>query len=351
MAGLAVLSRDRRFFPLMLLLVALSVLVLLQLWSEVMTPLFVALLLAYLLSPVVALVKPRHCPRTIVVSLVVGGLVCVTVAVFFGVLPEVWRQAQAFISALPSMVLRGQAYVAALPELLPGLIQPEQAQRLLQSIEQQLLSVFDDLLAVSISGVRGLFQWLAYAILVPMMVFFLLKDQRQLLHGFAVKQAADRQRWSAIWHALDLQWLGYLRGKIIECALMTVCCLGLFWWFSLPYALLLAVAVGMSVFAPYVGIAVVSVPVVLVVLSQLGVDGAGAQLLIGYVVLQLLDAYVLVPILFARLVNVGPFYILVSILVFGSVAGIWGVVLAIPLASLCAVALQFSQDPHEDVGN
>lgn len=345
------LWRDRRFFPLLLLLCAFGVLWLLQVWAEVMTPLVVALVLSYLLNPIVQWHGLRRVPRALTVSLVVGALVCMTAGLLLGVWPEVWRQAQAFIAALPSMVVQGQAYVAKLPELFPGLIHAEQIERLMQSLELQLLRVFDDLLAVSLSGVRGIFQWLAFAIIVPMMVFFLLKDQQQLLSAFADLQPQYRLRWLAIWQALDQQWLGYLRGKILECALMIVTSYLLFLWFELPYALLLAVLVGVSVFAPYIGIAVVSVPVVLVSVSQLGVTGSGAHLLTGYVILQLLDAYLLVPLLFATLVNVGPFYILLSILVFGSLAGFWGVLLAIPLASLCAVAWQFSRPSHDEVGS
>lgn len=330
---------DRRFFPLLLIIFAFLVLYSLHLWPDVMAPLWGALIMAYLLNPLVILAERLRVPRPLSVAVLVGGVFCVGSALVFGIAPEIWRQAQAFVAAMPSMVVKGQGYLASLPDLLPGLVTAEQIERLVQTIEQQLLNVFDDVLAVSLSGVKGIFQFLAYAIIVPMMVFFLLKDHQQLLAGIRPWFAKDAQFWREIWQELDRQWLGYLRGKIIECVLMSIACYLLLQWFQLPYALLLAVLVGLSVFAPYIGIAVVSVPVVVTVIAQFGTDGPGMNLLVGYVVLQLLDAYVLVPLLFAALVNVGPFYILLSILVFGSIAGFWGVLLAIPLASLCAVAL------------
>jgi putative permease len=334
---------DRRFFPLLLIIFAFLVLYSLHLWPDVMAPLWAALIMAYLLNPVVQAAERWRVPRSLSVGVLVGGLLCVGCAFVFGIAPEIWRQAQAFVTAMPSMVVKGQGYLASLPDLLPGLVTAEQIERLVQTLEQQLLGVFDDVLAVSLSGVKGIFQFLAYAIIVPMMVFFLLKDHQQLLAGIRPWFAKDAVFWAEVWHELDKQWLGYLRGKIIECLLMSIACYLLFQWFQLPYALLLAVLVGLSVFAPYIGIAVVSVPVVVTVIAQFGTQGVGMNLLVGYVVLQLIDAYVLVPLLFAALVNVGPFYILLSILMFGSIAGFWGVLLAIPLASLCAVALSMQR--------
>ncbi|HAT41192.1 MAG TPA: hypothetical protein DCS87_05630 [Rheinheimera sp.] len=334
---------DRRFFPLLLILFAFVVLYSLHVWPDVMAPLWAALIMAYLLNPLVYAAERLKVPRPCSVAVLVGSLLCVGSALVFGIAPEVWRQAQAFVAAMPDMVVKGQGYLASLPDLLPGLVTTEQIERLVQTLEQQLLDVFDDVLAVSLVGVKGVFQFLAYAIIVPMMVFFLLKDHHLLLAGIRPWFAKDAVFWGEVWHELDRQWLGYLRGKIIECVLMSIACYLLFQWFQLPYALLLALLVGLSVFAPYIGIAVVSVPVVVTVIAQFGTEGVAMNLLIGYVVLQLIDAYVLVPLLFAALVNVGPFYILLSILMFGSIAGFWGVLLAIPLASLCAVALSMQR--------
>lgn len=344
---------DRRFFPLILIILAGLVLLSLQIWPNVMAPLWAALITAYLLNPVVAVAERFRIPRWSVVTLLVGGMVCIASALVFGIAPEIWRQAQAFVSAMPSMIVKGQSYLATLPDIFPGLISTTQIERLGQALEQQVLGIFDDVLAVSLSGVKGVFQILAYAIIVPMMVFFLLKDHDLLLAGLRPWYAKDAAIWTEIWQELDKQWLGYLRGKIVECVLMSVASYLLFQWFQLPYALLLSVLIGLSVFAPYIGIAVVSVPVVVTVIAQYGTAPQGMNLLVGYLLLQLVDAYVLVPLLFAALVNVGPFYILLSILFFGNLAGFWGVLLAIPLASLCAVALAMHrrQAAHDEVGN
>jgi len=97
---------------------------------------------------------------------------------------------------------------------------------------------------------------------------------------------------------------------------------------------LLALAVGLSVLIPYIGAAVVTLPVALVGYFQWGLDSQFAWLMINYMILQFLDGNVLVPVLFSDAVNLHPIAIIVAILVFGGLWGFLGVFFAIPLATL-----------------
>ncbi len=103
---------------------------------------------------------------------------------------------------------------------------------------------------------------------------------------------------------------------------------------ELRYSVLLAVAVGFSVLIPYIGAAVVTVPVAIVALFQWGVTPEFYYLLIAYGIIQALDGNVLVPVLFSEAVNLHPVAIIVAVLVFGGLWGFWGVFFAIPLATL-----------------
>lgn len=128
--------------------------------------------------------------------------------------------------------------------------------------------------------------------------------------------------------------MGYLRGKLLELFLVGAATYVLFVWFDLQYALLLGVLVGCSVLIPYIGIFVVTVPVVLVAFSQFGATAATGYFLLAYCIIQAIDAYILVPLLFAEVVDLHPLYIIIAVLFFGGVLGFWGVFFAIPLASM-----------------
>ena len=103
---------------------------------------------------------------------------------------------------------------------------------------------------------------------------------------------------------------------------------------GLNFSMLIGFLVGISVLVPYIGAAVMTFPVALVAYFQFGWSGELAWLLIAYCVLQVLDGNVLVPLLFAEMINLHPIAIIVAVLFFGGIWGVWGVFFAIPLAIL-----------------
>ena len=100
------------------------------------------------------------------------------------------------------------------------------------------------------------------------------------------------------------------------------------------YAVLLGLLVGLSVIVPYIGATLVTIPVVVVAYFQFGVSLQFYWLVGAYAVIQILDGNVLVPLLFSEVVNLHPVAIVIAVLFFGGVWGLWGVFFAIPLATL-----------------
>jgi len=102
----------------------------------------------------------------------------------------------------------------------------------------------------------------------------------------------------------------------------------------MPYALLLACLVGISVVIPYIGMIVVTIPVVVIGLVQFGATAEFSYMIIVYLVIQALDGNVLVPLLYAGVVKLHPIAIIAAVLIFGGIWGFWGLFFAIPLATL-----------------
>ena len=109
---------------------------------------------------------------------------------------------------------------------------------------------------------------------------------------------------------------------------------------GLDYSLLLSVITGFSVLIPYVGAAVVTIPVVLVAWFQWGPTSEFVTVVVAYLIIQALDGNLLVPLLFSEVVNIHPVAIIVAVLFFGGLWGIWGIFFAIPLATLVKAVLQ-----------
>ena len=103
---------------------------------------------------------------------------------------------------------------------------------------------------------------------------------------------------------------------------------------------LLSVATGLSVLIPYFGAAVVTLPVALVAVFQWGPTGDTATAIIAYLVIQALDGNLLAPLLFSEVVKLHPNAIIIAILVFGGLWGLWGVFFAIPLATVANAVIR-----------
>ena len=103
---------------------------------------------------------------------------------------------------------------------------------------------------------------------------------------------------------------------------------------GLNYSLVLGFLCGISVIIPYVGAIAVTIPIVFVGYFQWGTSSEFWYIVLAHIIIQILDGNVVVPVLFSDAVNLHPLAILISILFFGTIWGIWGVFFAIPLAVL-----------------
>ena len=98
---------------------------------------------------------------------------------------------------------------------------------------------------------------------------------------------------------------------------------------------------------PYIGAAVVTIPVIFVGLAQWGVSPEFWYAMIAYGIVQALDGNLLVPLLFSEAVDLNPVYIIIAVLFFGGLWGFWGVFFAIPLAALVKAVLAAWSTPEQ----
>jgi len=187
---------------------------------------------------------------------------------------------------------------------------------------------------LSVSSIPGLFVVLVYLILIPLLVFFFLKDKEQLLGWCGGFLPRERPLLRRIWGEMNLQFANYARGKVVEIIIIGAVSYAAFALMGLNYAALLGLAVGLSVIIPYVGAILVTLPVVMVGFFQWGMGTEFYYLCAVYLIIQVLDGNVLVPLLFSEAVNLHPVAIILAILFFGGIWGLWGVFFAIPLATL-----------------
>ena len=304
-------------------------------FSNLIAPLLVAIVLAYLLEwPVRLLNEKLKCPRLLATTLVIGTFTGLVFLVVLVLLPNLWTQMVNLLSDLPHMFNKFNEWLLSLPERYPDLIDTKTVESIFGTVKEKILGLGESALKLSLASLMNLVTLGIYAFLVPLMVFFLLKDKRQLMDGVSRFLPRNRTLASAVWVEMQQQISNYIQGKLVEIFVVAAVTYMIFLIFGLNYPLLLAVAVGISVLVPYIGAVLVAIPVVLVAIFQFGDTHTFWYIVIAFVVSQLLDGNLLVPFLFSEAVNLHPLVIIIAVLIFGGLWGFWGVFFAIPLATL-----------------
>ncbi len=322
---------------LALILVAGFVMVVVM--SKHLMPILVSIVIAYLFEGTVVKLGHVGVNRTISASLMTALFLTMILLLLLVLLPLLSAQISDLFRELPIILAKGQNLVAQLPQKYPDYVSAQQVQEVLAIIRSELTNLGQQIVSISLSSVVSVITFFVYLILLPLMLFFFLKDKHLILYWLGRFLPQDHELVQDVWVELNQKIASYVRGKFMEIAIIWISTYIGFAVMGLNYAMLLSLLVGLSVIVPYVGATVVTIPVMIIAFAQFGTDSMFGYTLLIYGIIQFLDGNLLVPLLFSEVVNLHPVAIIVAVVFFGSLWGIWGVFFAIPLATLIQAVL------------
>ena len=323
---------DQEAVLVVVLLVA--AVVVLMTMGNILAPMIASIVIAFLMEGMVARLNDRGVPHLASVSITFMVLLGAMVVVILVVLPLLWQQLVNLLAEVPRMLAEARRIALLLPEQYPALFSEETIDSFTRNATNKMGELGESVLSISIAKLPVFIGLLIYIVLVPILVFFFLKDGKKILRQLGSLLPDERPVMTKIWVEMNIQIANYVRGKAIEILLVTAVSYVAFQLLGLNYALLLAISVGLSVVIPYIGAAVVTVPIALIAYFQWGWSSEFMWVMVVYGIIQMLDGNVLVPLLFSEAVNLHPIAIILSVLVFGGIWGFWGIFFAIPLATL-----------------
>ncbi len=308
--------------------------------GQTLAPILASVFIAYLLDGMVAPLERLHVPRFPAVLFIFLLFMAFSIFLLFGLLPMLSVQLGQFVRDLPNMFLRGKELIMLLPSKYPGVISQEHISALIDILQSELGNLGQKILTLSMASVRGIVTFLVYLVLMPLMVFFFLKDKQKLFDWMANFLPETQSMSGKVWQEVNRQFGNYVRGKFWEVLIIWAASYITFLLLGLKVAMLIGLLVGLSVLVPYIGATVVTFPVALVGIFQWGVSSEFMYLMIAYGVIQLIDGNLLAPLLLSEVVDLHPIAIVTAVLVFGGLWGFWGIFFAIPLATLVQAVLR-----------
>ena len=321
---------EEQFAALFILIIAA---VLLYFIGSTITPVFVSILVAYLLNGVMNFFEEKNYSKKISFYFTFTIFLAFYLFILLS-LPYVTGQIASLINELPAIVAFVESLFDDLMIRYPNFFTTEQVEEIFASSASLIPSIAEQVLIQLNTSFSAIMNALIFLILTPILVFFFLKDKSEMLSYLTFFLPNKRSLLSKIWSDLNIQLFGYVRGKALEMIIVASITSTAFLVLEVNYSVILGILVGMSVLIPLFGAILVTIPVVAIGLFQWGLDTSFYIFLFVYFMIQILDGNVLFPLLMGNEVNLHPVLIILSILVFGGIWGFWGLLLAVPIATL-----------------
>ncbi|RSK27966.1 AI-2E family transporter [Bacillus sp. HMF5848] len=307
----------------------------------VLTPFAIGAFVTYLLHPIVEKIHAFGMPRVLAIlfiySLFFGGIGYSV----YQFMPVITKQSKELVANLPNLIDSYQEWLLEIDERtenLPNSLH-EQIETNLNMIEEKVSATISNVIEKS----RGIFSGLFVLALVPFIAFYLLKDFDELKHAAKyVTPKKWRRQLHTYLHDVDESLGRYIRGQLLVCVVIGGAASVAFWLIGMQYPLLLGVVVGITNVIPYFGPIIGAIPAVIIAFT-ISIKTVIFVIII-IVILQLLEGNVLSPLIVGKSLHMHPVIIMFALLLGGEIAGVLGLIVAVPIFAILRVTLIHLRD-------
>lgn len=330
-----------------MLLALAAVGLLLYVLRDVLTPIFLAFTIAYVLDPVVDRLERWKLPRALAIALVVTTFFGAVTLFALLVIPDVVRDLVAVAKELPRHAKHWLAQAEPLLERY-GVTVPKTAEEWLarlqantETLSKVPLEPVGDLLKKIVGGTASAVGAVFAALIVPILAIYLLNDFDRIVQG--VKELIPprhRGTVSEIASEVDGTLSQFMRGQLTVMAILAVLYGGAYSALGIRLAIPIGIAAGILNIVPYVGSAFALLAGLLMAL----IGGGGwfqiGGVVVAYVVVQTLEGFVITPRIVGESVGLREVWVLLALFIAGEVFGFLGVLLAVPAAAVLKIFFQ-----------
>ncbi len=329
-------------------LVAMAIFAVYQIRS-VLSPFLISLIIAYFLHPLVDKMQNHHrIPRSLSTLLIL----LIFFSILFGLLavsiPLAYSQAIQFIENLPryAQIINIDIY----PKIADSLNQFgfNTDKSLFQFLEThkfniEISNLLQKIFINTASSSASLVNILSLIFIMPILVFYLLKDWDRLiknLNNNLPEKISQPIRELAF--KIDKTLAGFIRGQIHVCLILGCIYATLLSFCGLDYGFLIGILTGIFSFIPFIGMLCGITTAIIIALFQWGLDLQNIGLISAVFVFgQIIESNFLTPNLIGSKIGLHPVWIIFGLFFFGTVFGLFGIIFAVPLTATSGVIIKF----------
>ncbi len=302
--------------------------------SSIIMVFIIGALLAYILDPIASFLEYKGLSRTAATAVIFLGLALILLLFILFVVPPVIDQVKVIQHNLGSGKNSEtiQNIELFIQQNIPFL---KESQLNLQEKLNEVVKHFSD----SIFGLVGsVISIITTLVIIPFVVFFLLKDGRAIIKGL-ISIIPNRyfEMTLNLIYKIDMQIGGYLRGQFFDALIIGIMSVFALWLLDVPYFLLIGAFAGLANMVPYVGPLTGTILAVMVVLISNGQVNQMVMVALAFAIIQLLDNVVVQPLVVARSVQMHPLLVIFAVIAGGQFFGVLGMFLAVPAAAILKV--------------
>lgn len=340
-------TKNRMFVVLIYILLTIAVLYLLLLIQPLIThvygflkavlaPFIIAMVISYVLNPVVCLLNERKVPRTIAVLLIYVVFLTSVVVVLMNLVPMFMKQLKELNEHMPELTIRTQNWIDGLNH---NALLPQSVRSGIDHSLYQMEKMVSNTVAHFLNEIGTTINMLFVAFIIPFLAFYILKDF-QLIEktALAIVPKSHRKQTVKLLMDIDTALGNYIRGQLLVCVIVGVLAYLGYWLVGMPYPLLLASVVALFNIIPYLGPFFGAAPALIMAATI----SFKMVLLVGVVnlIVQILEGNVISPQVVGRTLHMHPLSIIFALLVGGELAGVVGLILAVPIFAVLKVIFQ-----------
>jgi len=322
--------------------VAIALLWLVERLGTALAPFVIAIVVAYFLDPVVDRLEARRIHRSLAILIIMVPVFALAVGLVLLFVPPLVRQIGAFVGQIPGLVKTAVDFIQ--PQLarfgpvdLETLVEAH-----LPSFVDPLNAVVSKLTAGALGVGKGIgagVEIIAFLVVTPLTTFYALRDIDHLRDSIR-ELIPERSPSLELLREIDTMLGRWLRGQLIVCsALGAVTWLGLS-LLGVPYAMLLGLLTGVANIIPLVGFWLSFIPVILVSLTMASPLWAVLKVAVFYLAVQAVESNILSPRIVGGEIGLNPVLMILAIVVFSSLLGFVGVVVAVPVTGVLALVFR-----------